>query len=132
MRVSCLRSGGDLLTFMEKNTPDLILLDILMPGMDGFETYRELRKLEEQMGRPLTPVIFLTGENDKETERRGLRAGASDYIHKPFDTDILINRIVNTINNSRTIETLTEEATVDKLTGFLNKTSGTDRAVSMV
>ena len=132
MRVSCLRSGSDLLTFMEKNTPDLILLDILMPGMDGFETYRELRKQEEQQGRPLTPVIFLTGENDKETERRGLRAGASDYIHKPFDKDILINRIVNTINNSRTIESLTEEATLDKLTGFLNKTSGTEKAVSMV
>ncbi|MBO4889592.1 MAG: diguanylate cyclase [Lachnospiraceae bacterium] len=132
MRVSCLRSGSDLLTFMEKNTPDLILLDILMPGMDGFETYRELRKLEEQMGRPQTPVIFLTGENDKETERRGLRAGASDYIHKPFDKDILINRIINTINNSRTIETLTEEATVDKLTGFLNKTSGTDKVTSVV
>ena len=60
MKVSCLRSGEDLLCFLIKNTPDLILLDILMPEMDGFETYRALRKYEEQMERPKTPVIFLS------------------------------------------------------------------------
>lgn len=131
MRVSCLRSGRDLLTFMKMNEPDLILLDILMPEMDGFETYRELRKYEDMAGRPQIPVIFLTGEKDSETERRGLKAGASDFIHKPFDKDILIKRIVNTINNSRTIESLTEEATLDKLTGFLNKSSGSEKAASL-
>ena len=47
MRVSCLRSGKELLTFMESNEPDLILLDILMPEMDGFETYHALRRFEE-------------------------------------------------------------------------------------
>ena len=127
MRVSCLRSGTELIAFMEKNDPDLILLDILMPEMDGFETYSELRKFEEQSGRGRTPVIFLTGENNSETERRGLNAGASDFIHKPFDKDILINRINNTIMNSKTIESLTEEASLDKLTGFLNKASGTEK-----
>ncbi len=50
MRVSCLRSGSDLLKFMEKNQPDLVLLDILMPDMDGFETYKALRELEERIG----------------------------------------------------------------------------------
>ncbi len=131
MRVSCLRSGKDLLTFMEKNEPDLILLDILMPEMDGFETYRELRKFEEQNKRTKTPVIFLTGESNSEIERRGLKEGASDFIHKPFDRDVLVNRIINTITNSKTIETLTEEATLDKLTGFLNKVSGTDMVASL-
>ncbi|MBO4266769.1 MAG: diguanylate cyclase [Lachnospiraceae bacterium] len=131
MRVSCLRSGKELLTFMENNDPDLILLDILMPEMDGFETYRELRKFEEQNKKTKTPVIFLTGESSSEIERRGLRAGASDFIHKPFDRDVLVNRIINTITNSKTIETLTEEATLDKLTGFLNKGSGTERVISL-
>ena len=56
MRVSCLRSGSELLRFMEQNAPDLVLLDILMPEMDGFETYRELRDQEESAGRTPVPV----------------------------------------------------------------------------
>ncbi len=131
MKVSCLRSGKDLLRFVEKNTPDLILLDILMPDMDGFETYHALREFEDAVGRKHIPVIFLTGENDSETERRGLKAGASDFIRKPFNRDILIRRIHNTITNSKTIETLTEEASVDKLTGFLNKASGTAQVIRL-
>lgn len=127
MRVSCLRCASDFLEFIEKNTPDLVLLDILMPDMDGFETYRALRRYEETAGKAQIPVIFLTGEDNSETERRGLKAGASDFIHKPFDKDILIKRINNTIVNSKTIESLTEEATLDKLTGFLNKASGTEK-----
>ena len=131
MRVSCLRSGEDLLEFIANHTPDLILLDILMPGMDGFETYRSLRRYEEEEGRAKIPVIFLTGERNSETERRGLRAGASDFVHKPFDEDILIKRIKNTIVNSKTIESLAEEATIDKLTGFLNKESGSDKVAGL-
>ena len=127
MHVGCLRSGADLLNYVEKHTADLVLLDILMPGMDGFETYRALRQFEDKAGRPRVPVIFLTGEDNNETERRGLRAGASDFIHKPFDEDILIKRINNTIINSKTIESLTEEATTDRLTGCLNKAAGTER-----
>ena len=125
MRVSRLRSGHDLLKFMEKNTPDLILLDIMMPEMDGFQTYQALRRFEEEAGRKRTPVIFLTGAEDSETERRGLKAGASDFIRKPFNKEVLIRRIDNAITNAKTIETLTEEATTDGLTGFLNKSSGT-------
>ena len=127
MKVSCLKSGSELLRFVEKNDPDLILLDIMMPQMDGFETYSALRRYEEETGRARIPVIFLTGEHDSEIERRGLKAGASDFIRKPFNKEVLKSRIYNTIENSRTIETLTEEATYDKLTGFLNKASGTLR-----
>ena len=131
MRVSCLRSGKELLTFMESNEPDLILLDILMPEMDGFETYHALRRFEEGKGRAQTPVIFLTSENNREVERRGLKAGASDFIHKPFDRDVLVNRINNTIANSKKIESLTEEAKLDKLTGFMNKAAGSDKVASL-
>jgi diguanylate cyclase (GGDEF)-like protein len=112
---------------VEKNSPDLILLDILMPEMDGFETYSALRRYEDEAGKPHIPVIFLTGESGAEIERRGLKIGASDFIRKPFNRDVLLRRIHNTIINSKTIESLTEEATVDKLTGFLNKSSGTNR-----
>jgi diguanylate cyclase (GGDEF)-like protein len=127
MRVSCLRSGQDLLKFMAKNEPDLILLDILMPEMDGFETYQALRQMEEETGRKKTPVIFLTGSDDSETERRGLKVGASDFIRKPFNREILIRRIYNTVLNAKMIKSLTEEAAIDKLTGFLNKAAGTKR-----
>ena len=131
MRVSCLRSGADLLKYMENNTPDLVVLDILMPEMDGFETFHELRELEERLGRNTTPVIFLSGDNDTDTERRGLRDGASDFVRKPIDKDILVSRIFNTIESHRTIEILTEKATLDKLTGFMNKASGTEKISEM-
>lgn len=125
MKTSCLRSGKDLLKFVEKNDPDLVLLDIMMPEMDGFATFSALRVQCEELGKTVPPVIFLTGANDSEIERRGLKAGASDFIHKPFNRDIISSRILNTIENRKLIESLTEEATLDKLTGFFNKTSGT-------
>ena len=83
MRVSCLKSGQSALTFLEGNRPDLILLDIHMPGMDGFETCAAIR------GNTNTadiPVIFLTADDDSETETRGLKAGAMDFIKKPFES----------------------------------------------
>lgn len=129
MRVSCMRSGRDLLKFIEKNdkTPDLILLDIMMPEMNGFDTFNALRELEDNEGKPHIPVIFLTGENDSATEQQGLEIGASDFIRKTFNKEIIVKRIENIINNSKTIENLTEEAMVDMLTGFLNKARGTER-----
>ncbi len=125
MKVSCLRSGKDLIKFMHRNTPDLVLLDVLMPDMDGFETFRQLREVEDELCLKRTPVIFLTGEGDSEIERRGLSEGASDFVHKPINKNILLGRIANVIDNSNRIKSLTEEASLDKLTGFLNKSSGT-------
>ncbi len=127
MKISCLPSGRSLLKFMEKNDPDLILLDVMMPEFDGFDTLSALRKQEKEQGKQEVPVIFLTGESDDETERRGLNLGAADYIRKPFDKDILISRIKKTISNSKKIESLTEDATKDKLTGFFNKAEGVAR-----
>ena len=127
MRVSCLRSGQDLLKFMEKNDPDLILLDVMMPEMDGFDTFEALRRQEKKDGRLETPVIFLTGDQDDKSEQKGLKLGASDYIRKPFNKDLLIRRITNAISNSKKIETLTENATIDKLTGLLNRASGEEK-----
>ncbi|MCR5249738.1 MAG: diguanylate cyclase [Lachnospiraceae bacterium] len=131
LRVSCLRSGKDLLRFMEKNEPDLILLDILMADLNGFETFRALRQREEEAGRPPVPVIFLTGERDDEVEQKGLAIGAADFIRKPFNKEVLLRRIENTITNSRTIVSLTEEAAVDRMTGFLNKAHGTKKIAEL-
>ena len=125
MRVSCLRSGQDLLKFMTKNAPDLVLLDIQMPEMDGFETYQALRHIETDAGREPTPIIFLSGMETSEAEQRSLEQGASDFIRKPVHKEILVKRILNAVRHTKDIENLKEEAAVDKLTGFLNKAAGT-------
>ncbi|MCR5545709.1 MAG: diguanylate cyclase [Lachnospiraceae bacterium] len=122
LKVSVVRSGKDLLHFMKKNRPDLIILDLLMPEMDGFETYRHLRDYELKENIKQTPVIFLTGTKDNESEKIGLELGASDYIRKPFDKDIVLKRVMKTIRSIQTIESLTDEASVDGLTGFINQT----------
>lgn len=70
--------------------PDLILLDIMMPGMDGYEVCRQLKAREQTRD---IPVIFLTALADEEDEARGLTAGAVDYITKPFKLPIVKARI---------------------------------------
>ena len=85
MRVSALRSGQALLNYIVDNKPDLILLDILMPEMDGFETLKRLRELEK--GKEQIPVIFLTANEDEGSELRGLQLGAIKIKKKPFVPD---------------------------------------------
>lgn len=94
MRVSCLKSGEDAIKFLQENRPDLILLDIHMPGMDGFETIAAIREKKETAD---IPVIFLTADDDSDTETRGLKAGAMDFIKKPFVPEVLLLRVRHTI-----------------------------------
>jgi putative two-component system response regulator len=72
------------------NAPDLILLDIMMPGMDGYEV---CRRLTQDPKTADIPVIFLTGRSDVEDEQKGLELGAVDYITKPFSPPIVVSRI---------------------------------------
>lgn len=95
MRVSCLKSGEDAIRFLEDNRPDLILMDIHMPGMDGFETLAALRANKKTAD---IPVIFLTADDDSETETRGLKAGAMDFLKKPFVPEVLLLRVRHTID----------------------------------
>lgn len=97
MRVTALKSGQALLNFIAENdSPDLILLDINMPQMDGFETLRALRKAEG--GKNPIPVIFLTADENEESEKMGLSLGAMDFIKKPFVPDVLTLRVRNSID----------------------------------
>lgn len=106
MRVSCLKSGEDALRFLQENRPDLILLDIHMPGMDGFETIAAVRSNEKTAD---IPVIFLTADDDSETETQGLKAGAMDFIKKPFVPQVLLLRVRHTIELIRLQENLAQE-----------------------
>jgi len=98
MRVTALKSGQALLDYIEANgKPDLILLDIKMPGMDGFETLTKLREQEGDSPEKI-PVIFLTADENEESETKGLSLGAMDFIKKPFVPDVLTLRVRHIID----------------------------------
>ena len=89
--VSVAKSGMQALNLLKRNIiPDLILLDIDMPQIDGYETLEEIRKIN---GCDLIPIIFLTGFSEMDYEIKGLKAGAVDYIIKPFVKEILLARV---------------------------------------
>jgi putative two-component system response regulator len=84
------RSGMEAVTTCAREYPDLVLLDVEMPGMDGFET---IGRLKNNPALSRIPVIFLTGNYDDEAEVRGLKSGARDFIRKPVEKNILLHRL---------------------------------------
>jgi putative two-component system response regulator len=89
-KIMTIPSGEKLFRLMEKITPDLILLDVAMPEMDGFEVLRRLKSDERYKA---IPVMFLTAWNDIASEVRGFDLGAVDFIQKPFASPTLLKRI---------------------------------------
>jgi PleD family two-component response regulator len=83
--------------------PDLILLDIVMPGTDGYATLIKLKHIEETMD---IPVIFITGLNQPEEEEKGLTLGAADYILKPFSAKVIKLRVEHQIQNYNMMRTI--------------------------
>jgi two-component system alkaline phosphatase synthesis response regulator PhoP len=83
-------TGREALELVETIHPNLIILDILMPGMDGFQTCLRLRQMEHTRH---IPVIFLTSKHEPETETFGLELGADDFIAKPFNKEVLKARV---------------------------------------
>ena len=130
-RVTAMKSGYALLDYIRENVPDIILLDIKMPDMDGFETLKKLRSLEKELGINEIPVIFLTADDDVTTEMRGFESGVSDYVRKPFDPEILVKRIDNILGKQEKLLRFQEEATLDRMTGLLNKTATKDKMVAV-
>ncbi|MCR4788649.1 MAG: response regulator [Lachnospiraceae bacterium] len=132
MRVTALRSGNALIEYVEKNGfPNLVLLDIMMPEMDGFETLTAFREKEKEMGVSEVPVVFLSADDEVDTERRGFEMGVSDFIKKPFDPDILVKRVNNLLTTYDQMNSFETKATLDSLTGLLNKENATEQAAAM-
>ncbi len=104
-----LNSGKALIEFMKTQTPDIILLDILMPEMDGLETLSRLRVLEKELGKDETPVVFLTADDNAEMETKGLELGAMDFLKKPFAPRVLTLRIQHSIELVRLQRNLESE-----------------------
>lgn len=108
-RIAAATSGMAAFKYLEKNVPDLILLDINMPQMDGFEV---MEKLQGDERYDAIPVIFLTADDDSETETRCFASGALDFIRKPFIANVAlsrINRILELEDYHKRLEQMVEE-----------------------
>jgi two-component system alkaline phosphatase synthesis response regulator PhoP len=88
--ISTANNGVEALKQAKEVQPDLILLDVMMPKKNGFQTLKELRQMPEFEN---TVVIFLTAMNDEKSEIEGLNLGADDFIHKPIKAELLATRI---------------------------------------
>ena len=91
-RVSVAMDGESALEVVEISLPDLILLDVMMPGIDGYEVCRRLKS--DRMTRDIT-VVFLTALSEEGDEAKGLALGAVDYITKPFSAELISARVKN-------------------------------------
>ncbi len=101
--VSLAKSGEQALKILDKGMKfSLVLLDIEMPGMDGYKTFESIRKIE---GCDTLPIIFLTGMDAPNYEIKGLEMGAADFVTKPFVKDVLLARVRNQIKKYETSST---------------------------
>ena len=107
-RVVSLPSATKLFKAFKKIKPDLILLDVAMPNMSGFEVIKRLKSNEMYTG---IPVIFLTALNDSFNEALGIELGAVDFITKPYSKSVLLNRIKNHLNINELIQERTTQLT---------------------
>jgi response regulator RpfG family c-di-GMP phosphodiesterase len=99
-------NGETALTLMCEERPDLVLLDVMMPGMSGFEVIRAMKTLP---GVAELPVIFVTALDHGESESEGLELGAVDYIHKPFDVALTKLRIRNHVERKQQRDQLKQQ-----------------------
>ncbi len=149
MKVSTFKSGKDLLTFLNHNRPDLVLLKMHMPGFDGLSVLQSLRARDELYD---LPVIFLLDNGTAGDWEKGVSAGALDLIAKPFSPEYLLFRVRRAIELARLrhhadeeveqrtrefldrqeqIRQLSDGAVTDPLTGLLDKASAQD-AISLL
>jgi len=104
--VTTITSGAALLKFLENDTPNLILLDVEMPEMNGYETIKIIKNNEKTKD---IPVIFLTAKDDEDNELEGLSLGAVDYITKPFSASILLKRVEIHVKPNKRVRVQTAE-----------------------
>lgn len=116
--VECVASGAAALAKMEQDVPDLILLDVQMPDMDGYELCRCL-KADPRTAE--VPVIFLTASISADDEAHGLDLGAADYVRKPISARIVRRRVSNILELQAANRALQVMASTDPLTGAYNR-----------
>lgn len=116
--VSVALNGADALELAKEDPPDLVLLDILMPDMDGFEVCRALKA--DAATRDV-PVIFITGVTEESTIETAFEIGGVDYVTKPFKPRELLARVRTHVNLRRLVRHLDYVSSHDKMTGLYNR-----------
>ncbi|MEC9261095.1 MAG: diguanylate cyclase [Pseudomonadota bacterium] len=113
-----LNDPARVIAFCEKQPPDLIILDINMPGIDGIELCQQLK---QHCNTSACPVMFITSEGNAETQDRCWQAGASDYVRKPVIASTLVHRVKSILQSKLRLDLLTELTFKDQLTALYNR-----------
>jgi DNA-binding response OmpR family regulator len=108
--------GGKVFDAFKKETPDICILDVMMPNKDGFEVADEIRNVNEEV-----PIIFLTAKTQTEDVVKGFTLGGNDYIRKPFSMEELIARINNVLRNKPETKPLSDMVTIGKFFFHTNR-----------
>ena len=117
-KVKIANNGEKALRIVTEHPPDLILLDIMMPGMDGYEV---CRRLQDDPATRRIPIIFVTAKGDTEDEKKGLDLGAVDYISKPYQITIVKARVRTHVRLKQQADLLESLAMIDGLTHIPNR-----------
>lgn len=117
-------SGEEALAMCQSMNPDLILLDVMMEGMDGYEV---CKRLKENAETRQIPVIFVTGKSDDSDEEAGFELGAVDYIRKPFNSVVVRARVETHLTLKLQSDYLRAMVMLDGLTGIPNRRAFDDR-----
>jgi DNA-binding response OmpR family regulator len=103
-KVRTAENGKEGLKVLEEETPDLIISDVIMPEMDGFEFLKKVRKKY-----PLIPFIFLTVKSELDDYSKGYELGATDYLTKPFDVEALLKKVKKRVESGRLLKEIIDK-----------------------
>jgi diguanylate cyclase (GGDEF)-like protein len=112
------KSGAQAVELIPQVRPDLILLDVIMPDMDGYSLCTQLKS---DIATAAIPIIFITGLQESEAESHGLELGAADYIIKPFNPNVVRARVRNNVELKQARDRLLALAATDGMTGLFNR-----------
>ena len=119
--VDCVTTGEEAIAFLNENTLDLVLLDINMPSMNGFDVCLKIR---QRFALDDLPIIFLTSREDSDSVAKGFMAGASDFVSKSSVSEILLARVNVHIRLARSLRNLRDISLTDDMTGCFNRRHG--------
>jgi len=118
VQCDCLHDPKTVVAYCEQRAPDLIVLDINMPGINGIDLCQQLKNNRKTLA---CPIIFITGDGDAETQNKCWQAGASDYVRKPVVASTLVHRVKNLLQSKLRLDLLTELTFKDQLTTLYNR-----------
>ena len=121
-------TGEEAIKIFENERPDMVLSDLMMPEMDGYE----LQQILQEKSQEPVPIMFMTADESDESETKGFEMGAADYIRKPFRPDVLLRRVGNIIDHLDKIHGLEAAVSTDSLTKLLNKSASQEKISEMI